>query len=94
MSGDRGEVDRSGGEMKLKEYTIRRKTYKTSKEEIIKAMKGEDPKPIDTHFVIINNKRFSIKQVIEKALKIPLMGFTTMDAYRILENLKFEIHQK
>ena len=39
----------------------------------------------------INGKQYPIKQVIRVVLRIPLMAFTSMDAYRLLNKLGFEI---
>ena len=72
-------------------FKIRGRSYVIEKKDVIEKMRGEEPGDIDKYYVILEGKKFPIKQVIEVVCGIPLIGFTSMDAYRILEKLGFEI---
>jgi len=72
-------------------FTIRCKSYVVEKKDVVERMKGEKPGDIDKYYVDIGGKKYPIKQVIEVVCGIPLIGFTSMDAYRILEKLGFKI---
>ena len=73
------------------EITIRGKVYQVTREQIIDAMKEVEPNMIQTYYVKVDNIHFPIKQVIRIALGIPLIAFTSLDAYRLLDKLGFEI---
>jgi len=72
-------------------FTIRGKSYVIEKKDIVERMKGKEPGDIDKYYVVLEGKKYPIKQVIEVVCGIPLIGFTSMDAYRILEKLGFKI---
>ena len=76
-------------------FIIRGQEYEISKSEITEAVKGIAPKPTDgrsKYCVEIGRKHFPIKQPIHLDTSIPYIGFTAMDAYRILRKTGFEIH--
>jgi len=75
-------------------FTLRGKSYEITKEDIIKAVEGIEPRPIRKYYVEINGEHYPIRQVLSVALNIPPASFTTMDAYRILANLGFEVKTK
>jgi len=72
-------------------FTIRGKSYVIEKKDIVERMKGKEPDDIDKYYVVLEGRKYPIKQVIEEVCGIPLIGFTSMDAYRILEKLGFKI---
>jgi len=73
------------------EITIRGKVYQVTSEQIIDTMKEVEPNMIQTYYVLIEKKHFPVKQVIRIVLGIPLIAFTSLDAYRLLDKLGFEI---
>ena len=77
----------------MAQITIRGKKFDVSKQDIMNAVKGKEPRNIKSHYVEIGGKEFPIKQIAELALKIPAIAFTSMDAYRLLDKLGFEIKQ-
>ena len=46
------------------------------------------------YFVEIGGKQFPVKQVLSRVLNVPKAGFTSQDAYGILQRLGFEITEK
>lgn len=72
--------------------TIRGKQYEMDRENIIKAMKDKEPKPIRSYYVEVEGVGYPIKQVAQSVLNIHPIAFTSMDAYRLLDKLGFEIH--
>lgn len=76
------------------QITIRGRKFDISKQDIINAVKGEEPRNIKSYSVEINGKDFPIKQPVELATKLPAIAFTSMDAYRLLDKLGFEIKQQ
>jgi hypothetical protein len=76
---------------KMAEFTIRGRNYSIQKEKIISALKKVRPEPITKYYVEVNNGRYPIKQVLSEACNIDRIAFTSMDAYRILDNLGFRI---
>jgi len=83
-------------EMEEMKFTIRGKIYDISAEDIINAVKNIEPEPFTgkrKYYIIIDNKRYPIKQVIGYTLKLPRAAFTAMDAYRILTKLGFEVKE-
>jgi len=75
-------------------FTIGGKAYRVNMDEVITALRNVEPEPVRRYYVVINGRSYPIKQVISVALNIPRIAFTSMDAYRILRRLGFEIHQR
>ena len=76
------------------EFTHRGRRYKVARDEVVEAMMGEEPEEATQkhrYYVKIVDNKYPIKQVITKSLGLPKASFTSMDAYRILERLGFEI---
>lgn len=72
-------------------FIIRGDVYEIDAEKIRQAVKGSTPKPISKYYVEIDGQRYPIKQVLAMVSNIPLIGFTSLDAYRVLNKLGFEI---
>ena len=79
------------------EFTHRGRRYRVERDEVVEAMRGEEPEEATQkhrYYVKIGDNEYPIKQIITKAVKLPKAGFTSMDAYRILERLGFEIIER
>ena len=79
------------------EFQHRGRRYKAERDEVVEAMRGEVPEEASQrhkYYVRIGDNEYPIKQVITKAFRLPKAGFTSMDAYRILERLGFKITDK
>lgn len=77
------------------EFVIRGRRYDINREQTIRAVKAIAPKPTDgrnKYCVEMAGKHYPIKQPIHLVTGLPYIGFTAMDAYRILRKLEFEIH--
>ena len=75
----------------MAKFTIGGKSYTITAYDIISAMKDKEPEAIRNYYVEIENKRFPIKQVLSETLGLVKIGFTSMDAYRVLVKLDFEV---
>ena len=75
----------------MAKFTIAGKTYSVTADDIIKTMKDKEPEAIRNYYVEIGNIRFPIKQVLSETLGLVKIGFTSMDAYRVLVKLGFEV---
>ncbi|TKJ28305.1 hypothetical protein CEE39_10160 [bacterium (candidate division B38) B3_B38] len=75
----------------MAKFTIGGKTYSVTADDIIKAMNDKEPEAIRNYYVEIANKRYPIKQVLYETLGLIKIAFTSMDAYRVLEKLGFEV---
>jgi hypothetical protein len=71
--------------------TLNGKKYEVTKEQLIEAVKGKEPKPIKSYYILIEKKKYPIKQPVALLLKVPTIAFTSMDAYRVLDKLGIEV---
>jgi len=75
-------------------FTIKGREYRCSKKDVeqaLKKLRPEEVKKIDTYYITIQGKRYSIKQALSVALKIGYSAFITTDAHRQLEKMGFEV---
>jgi len=73
------------------EFVLRGRVYRLTKEEVEVKMREVEPEPVRKHYVVINGRKYPVKQVIEACLGIPRLDFTTQQARRILSRLGFEL---
>jgi hypothetical protein len=66
--------------------------YSLSKEDVCNKVAFAVPKSTDKYFVLINQRPYPPKQVLELALGVPSRNFTTAAANAILRRLGFEIN--
>ena len=57
--------------------------------DVARAVRGLDPEPITTHFVVIDARRFPPKQVVSEITGLDRADFTTHQARRTLMRLGF-----
>ncbi len=77
-------------------FTIRGRTYDISKEDVESVLESIEPEPFKgraKYYIEYNGKKYPIKQVIASVTGLPRVGFTAMDAYRILIKLGFEVKE-
>ena len=72
-------------------FTVKGKIFDISREQIVSAVKGKQPKPIKKYYVEIEGIRYPIKQVIELVTGLHPIDFTSMYANDILSRLGFEV---
>lgn len=72
-------------------FMLRGKTFEKQKEDFTKAVKGLEPGRIQKYSVLIDNKRYPIRQVLAAATKLPPIAITSQDAYRVLEKFGFSV---
>lgn len=73
-------------------FTISSTPYEIDAEDVQQAVKGKASKYIRKYSVEIAGQRYLIKQVLAIVCNLPPISFTSMDAYRVLHKLGFEIH--
>jgi len=78
--------------MFLTQFTLRGKKYDLKTSDVVDRMKGIPPEPIKEHYVVIDDNKYPIKQVISSVLDIPRISFTSIDAYNILRKLGFDVN--
>ena len=77
-------------------FTIGGKVYYVTREDVINAVKNVKPESLTgkrKYYVEINGKQYPIKQVLSLVTGLPRIAFTSMDAYRILTKLGFEVKE-
>lgn len=57
--------------------------------DVVRAVRGLDPEPIRSHFVVVDNRRFPPKQVVTELTGLDRADFTTHQARRTLLRLGF-----
>jgi hypothetical protein len=57
--------------------------------DVVRAVRGVDPEPIRSHFVVVDNRRFPPKQVVTELTGLDRADFTTHQARRTLLRLGF-----
>lgn len=72
-------------------FTIRGKEILLSKADITAAAKGISPKRVQKYSALIGGKRYPIKQLVSAATRVPEIGMTSQDAYRILRKLDVDV---
>ena len=72
-------------------FVIKGKEFDITAEEIVAAIKGNEPRPIKKYYVEMEGTRYPIKQVVELATGLYPIDFTSMYANDILSKLGFEV---
>jgi hypothetical protein len=72
-------------------FVIKGKEFDITREQVIGAVQGKQPKPIRKYYVEIEEIRYPIKQVVHLATELHLIDFTSMYANDILSRLGFEV---
>lgn len=72
-------------------FTVKGREFDISKEQIIKAVKEEEPRSITKYYVEIGGIRYPIKQVVELVTGLHPIDFTSMYANDILSKLGFDV---
>jgi len=70
--------------------------YDISKPEAIKKLSGSKPEVIGRakYHIKVDDKEYPIRQALSIVFNIPRIEIQTVDAYRVLKNLGFEITEK
>jgi len=65
--------------------------YDLSKEDVEDRLKHVVPGDVRKHYVIVEGRRFPVKQAVAAAIGRPVADFISTDAVRVLSNLGFEV---
>jgi hypothetical protein len=81
-------------ETRTRRFTIARRHYDLSPATVLDSMRGLQPDPVQSHFVVLGGRRFPPKQVISEVTGLDRADFTTHQARRILANLGFAVGRR
>jgi len=73
------------------DFILRGVKYSLTRDEVRTRMEGIKPKPIRKYYVVVNRRRYPIKQVIATCLDLYYVEFGTADAAQILRRLGFKL---
>jgi hypothetical protein len=73
------------------EFQLGGRNYNLSKEDVQDRLKHVAPEDVRKHFVVVEGRRFPVKQALAAAIARPVTDFITTDAVRIFSNLGFEV---
>ncbi len=71
--------------------TVAKRQFVFGRDDVERAMAGQSPEPIASHYVVIGERRFPPKQVIIALTGLDRADFTTHHARRILKGLGFAV---
>jgi hypothetical protein len=72
-------------------FTIKGKEFDITTQEIVAAIKGNEPRLIKKSYVEIEGTRYPIKQVVELVTGLNPIAFTSMYANDILSKMGFKV---
>jgi hypothetical protein len=73
----------------VREVTIAGHPFVLRTGDVVRAMRGVDPEPIASHYVVVGTRRFPPKQIISQLTGLDRADFTTHQARRTLIRLGF-----
>jgi hypothetical protein len=73
------------------EFRLGGQDYTLSKEDVLDRLKHVAPEDVRKHYVLVEGRRYPVKQALAAAIGRPVTDFITTDAIRIFSNLGFEI---
>ncbi len=76
------------------DFTFCGQSFEISPKSISEKLKGVKPRAVQKYYIVVGKVEYPIKQVLSEVTEIPPMGFTSQDAYRILNRLGIEILQR
>jgi hypothetical protein len=72
-----------------RQVTIAGHPFELRRRDVVRALRGIDPEPITSHFVVVGSRRFPPKQVIGQVTGLDRADFTSHQARRTLMRLGF-----
>ena len=73
----------------VREVRIAGHPFVLRRSDVVRAMRGVDPEPIASHYVVVGTRRFPPKQIIGQLTGLDRADFTTHQARRTLMRLGF-----
>jgi len=73
------------------EFQLGGQNYNLSREDVQDRLKHVGPGEVRKHFVVVEGRRFPVKQALAAAIDRPVSDFITTDAIRIFSNLGLEV---
>ncbi len=76
------------------EFTIGGETFSLEPQDVERKLRGVDPEPIQKLFVVVNGKRYPVKQALAASAGLIRAGFTTQHAFRVFRKLGFKLGEE
>jgi len=73
------------------EFQLGGQDYTLTKEDVQDRLKHVEPEDVRKHYVVVEGRRFPVKQALAVAVGRPVTDFISTDAIRILSNLGLEV---
>lgn len=75
------------------QFTTSGKRMTLTRDQVIRSVKGRTPSSVRTHAVVVEGKRFPVKDVVAVATGLDPLDFNTNQARRWLQQLGFEVER-
>ncbi len=72
-------------------FTVNGKSVTLSRSKVEASVRGIEPEPVRAHAVVVNGRRFPVKQAFALATGLDRLDFTSAVARRHLDKLGFEL---
>ena len=76
------------------DFTIGGEGFSLEPQEVERKLRGVEPEAIQKVYVVINSRRYPVKQGLATAAGLMRSGFTTQDAIRVLRKLGFKLGEE
>jgi hypothetical protein len=76
------------------EFTMGKRRVELTKEKVVEALKGLRPEPLRgraRYYIELDNKKYSVKQVMAAVTGLSKESFSTEQAVKVLKALGFEV---
>lgn len=75
------------------EFTASGKRMTLTRDQVLRSVKGVVPSSLRTHAVVVEGKRYPVKDVVAAATGLDPLDFNTNQARRWLQQLGFEVER-
>lgn len=72
-------------------FTLRGKTFEKERDDFVKLAKTIEAGRIQKYSVVVNGKRYPIRQMVSEVTGLPAIAITSQDAYRIMTKVGFTV---
>ena len=77
----------------METFTIGGRTISMSAQLVQEVLEDILASPVNKHFVVVNGRRFPVKQALSIVANIPSSSFISTEAVRVFKNLGFEVNR-
>ncbi len=76
-----------------KTFTIQGQAFTLNQDDVVRALRGVRPDPIRKYYIKVGSTAYPIKQALAEATGLSLAAFNAQYAFRVLQNLGFEVKE-